>query len=333
MITPVISQATPITKNAPSKIIDQLALTVKKIALYIKELFKGFFFLFTPVDTSGLLKQKVITKEELESFLLPACLTAGTCNHDEKNWTEPFNAVPVDLSSYTDNLPSGFSYNTSKSILVHEGYGIIVKVYETENSRFVCFGSKAAISHADIPNSFEKEQRIIRMAITNMVGVSSAHYSPVAEICDFFKNHTPLLQEDKKLKFIGHSFGGSLAQIAGIYTEKKALAFAPFHLGIKTQYKLGLEKLALAQKNIQIVYTENDGLNSSSLNWYIKIVNTLGLRTFANIGQKIKMPSAYKSPTESHSYLLGSFMKALDYDIRTKPSAITPLKPEFLVNN
>jgi hypothetical protein len=312
-----ISQAAKNTSAATARVF-------AKIAYVVKEVFKRIAFFFQSIPQNQRTQFHAISQNELNENLLPACITAATCKQDDASWTTPFNAISVDLSAFAGALPDGFIYLDDKNTIVHKQCAIVIKVYETDSKRFICFGAKSAIMHTGLPDVAGSAKNILKMGIKGALGINAPFVDPAIAIAEFFQNQTPLFQDGKSTQYVGHSYGATLSEIAATHTGKQAICFAPFHLGVDIQYKLGKTKLANATNNIKIIFVENDWLTCKGIKWLQKIAGFFQVRFPNNFGDHAMMPSAYKTSQESHDYLLGSYMKALGHGIRTKPSELDP---------
>lgn len=296
----------------------------RKICTVTKEIFQRIAFFFQSIPNKEHVDFKPISQNQLHQNFLPACLTAATFSQDDSNWATPFNAQSIDLSPFIGSLPQGFIYLPEKKTIVHKEFSIVIKLYETKENRFICFGSKTAIINTGLPEAKKYDDKVVRLGFQGALGINAPFFDPTIAIADFFKNHTPYFRDEKPTKFIGQSYGATLSEIAAIHTEKEAICFAPFQLGVDIQYKLGKIKLAKSIDNIKIIFVENDPLKSKSVKYLQKTAAFFRVRFPNNFGTHILMNSAYKSSQESHMYLLGSYMKALGHDTRTKPSQLDP---------
>lgn len=295
-----------------------------KIAEIAKEIFKRIAFFFQTIPVNQRINFQPMNNNEYTQNLLPACITAATCRQDDASWTTPLGAQSLDLSAFAAQLPPGFTYLPHLKTIVHKDCAIVIKVYETDQKRFICFGSKSAILHTGLDDVEKISKGILAKGIQGALGINAPFFDPTIAIADFLTTQTPLFNDAKETQFIGHSYGGSLAEISAIHTGKKAISFAPFHLGIDIQYKLGSQKLADAMNNVKVIFVENDWLMSKPANLLLKICAFLRIRFPNNFGNHFRMPSAYKSSQASHDYLLGSYMHNLGYSNRTKPCDLDP---------
>lgn len=310
--------------------LNQLALTISSayqriittIVAIVKEIFLRLSFLFSSIPTHQRAHFNPISQTDLHQNLLPAALTAATCKQDDASWATCFGARSLDLSPYLKKLPQGFAWMADKHTLIFKDLAIIVKVYETDSKRFICFGSKSAILNLGLDHVEKTSKDVFKMGLKASLGFEAPFFKPVVDLADFFVSETPFFQDEKPTKFIGHSYGATLAEIAAIHTTKEAICFAPFQLGFDCQYKLGKDKLEKATNHIKIIFVDKDWLKSKWVSAIQIIYRLCRLRFPNNFGNHLVMPSAYNDSQKSHDYLLGSYMKALGHDIRTKPSQI-----------
>lgn len=312
-----ISQAAQNTCSAAGRVF-------VKIASCVKEIFKRIAFFFTSIPQNQHINFQAIAPNELTENFLPACITAATCKQDDASWTTPLGASSLDLSAYAPLLPQGFTYLPHLNTIVNKDHAMVIKVYETNQKRFICFGAKSAILHTGLPDVATIAKNITKKGLRGALWVNAPFFDPTITIAEFFQNQTPFFQDAKETKFVGHSYGASLSQIAAIHTGKKAVCFAPFHLGVDIQYKLGLNKIASGMNNVNVIFVKNDWLTSAPVNFLLKLASIFRVRFPNNFGRHIMMPSAYISSRESHDYLLGSYMKALGHGIRTKTCDLDP---------
>lgn len=92
-------------------------------------------------------------------------------------------------------------------------------------------------------------------------------------------------------------------------------------IGAGLQHNLGEKRLSQADQWITNVSAEKDFASDSTLARIMECaLGLLHIRSPRNFGRKYSIPSAYTTPGEIHTFIMGSLAKHLGYDTRTLPS-------------
>jgi hypothetical protein len=130
---------------------------------------------------------------------------------------------------------------------------------------------------------------------------------------------------DKKIVLSGNSYGGSLAQYAGLQNSVKAVCSNAVPLSAGQQKTLGQNILRNARLYITHIAVENDYVTDVPIATTIdRVLSAIGIRTAGNFGRRYKIPSAYArwQLFHHHGFTLGSVMNHLGHGYRKIPCTL-----------
>ena len=293
--------------------------------------------IISTVNGSNVLTQN--SARNVLPYVAASCVSYG----NDESWIKPLKlnllspkAMNFQVSS-SESKPSKncFSFQDSSSGLKRNDKcffdkvsGLKISVMEGEKEVIVAFGALG--SGGTEVN--ERRSRILGnvqmiSAVSNLAGFSINAYEDAAKFVEEFSRLERF--RTKKIILVGQSLGGSLAQYVGLKTQFTTYCFNPLPLG-RAQIKNLQSKQKLDEKNIHVISTEGDYATQIAENRISSIARWV-VHTPTLFGQKYMIPSAYTGLVENHTYFMGSLMKYIGYDIRTKFEMIPPY--ELLIGN
>lgn len=193
--------------------------------------------------------------------------------------------------------------------------GLKISLVEGKEEIIVAFGAMGSaktevpLDQADAATEIQKNA-----AQSNLLGYSCDIYEQaakfVAELSKMERFH------NKKIVLCGQSLGGSLAQYAALKTQFTSYCFNPIPLGSAQIARLD-KKQVVQNKTITVISVEGDYATALAEHRVTQLAGWI-IATPKLYGNKMSIPSAYSDLIETHSYFMGSFMKYLGYDIRTR---------------
>ncbi len=216
-------------------------------------------------------------------------------------------------------------HSTAK-FLFDESLGLKIGLLETDDNRvLITFGAHESFNELLTEDKEKKSAlRSQRSAIVaNYAGLVPEIFTKAYELVLDVVNHPSM--KDKKIELVGQSFGGSLASYVALKSGLDAVCINPMPLGGGLQTNIGVKALEENAQHVRNFTIETDYVTD---NHYIEpldriATHVLGLKTPSNFGPRYTIPTAYKTRKETHSLGLGSLMKYLGYDIKTKPSEMS----------
>jgi starch synthase len=270
------------------------------------------------VDNISTLDQSNLLSRESTRELLPYAAASCTSFGNDESWIRPlkYNLLspqnirfPALSSQIHAHLKCYFDENTGLKISIIEGTKEVIIAFGAQGS------GKSELDDSRAYACFELQGRTAKR---NMGGFSCSIYEEAAQFVNDFSRSNEF--RNKKIVLVGQSFGGSLAQYTGLSSQFTAYCFNPVPLGRAQIQKLGADKTR-RDRNVCVVSTEGDMVTliaenriSSLARWVIQAPELFG--------RKFIIPSAYSDPVQNHSYFMGSFLKYLGYDDRTKIDSI-----------
>lgn len=130
--------------------------------------------------------------------------------------------------------------------------------------------------------------------------------------------------KDKRITLTGQCLGGTIASYLSLKHQFPCIVFNSLPMGAGLQYEIGDEKLMDADKYVTNVIASTDYF--ADLPKIVGVADAflgfLGFKTPGNFGRKFFVPTAYKSASDTHRYILGSLMQHMGYHCRTLPQDI-----------
>ena len=202
------------------------------------------------------------------------------------------------------------------------GLKILVSLNPAMKEIVLAFGDSNSLIPELKGESKAAHRQHIKAIAGNLVGLSPELYIQADVVS---KQIMKIMQEnaqydDYNFVLAGQSLGGSLAQFVGLCNNIKSMCYNAVPLGKGLQSLIGDEKLRKADLYITHLAVASDfasdqrGSGTTSL-----FLNCLGICTPSNFGQRNRFPTAYTSPWDTHSFILGSSMGYLGRDLRKKP--------------
>jgi starch synthase len=258
----------------------------------------------------------ILTKNSAREVLPYVAASCCSVNNDE-SWINPLKLHLLSPRALNIQLSSA-QLKANDKCFFDRKTGLKISLIEGKKEVIVAFGALGS-AHTELD---PRAARIVRTgqmvtAVSNLMGFSITAYEEAAQFVQELSRSEQF--KNKKIVLVGQSLGGSLAQYAGLKTQLPTYCFNPLPLG-RAQIK-NLKKID--DRNVQVISTEGDyatGIAENSISSLARwVVHTPNL-----FGKKFKIPSAYSDLMENHTYFMGSLMKYLGYDIRTKFEMIPP---------
>jgi glycogen synthase len=224
------------------------------------------------------------------------------------------------LSPSKNNFPiSSQTLKAHEKCFFDQNSGLKISIIGGDKEIIIAFGSVGSCNSEVAPDEADSVSKTqLDTAKYNLLGFSYDIYDQAAKFVEEFSRLEAF--RNKKIVLVGQSLGGSLAQFAGLKNQLSTYCFNPIALGRAQIHKLSACQLA-NDKNIFVVSVEGDYATDIVEHAANRCIQYL-IQTPKLFGKKYTIPSAYTGLFETHSYFMGSLMKYLGYDIRTKAHAI-----------
>ncbi len=258
----------------------------------------------------------ILTKNSARDILPYVAATCVSHNNDE-SWINPLKLHLLSPQALNIQI-SRAQLKANDKCFFDRKTGLKISLIEGEKEVIVSFGALGS-GHTELD---PRSARIVSTgqmvtAVSNLVGFSITAYEEAAQFVEELSRSEQF--KNKKIILVGQSLGGSIAQYAGLKTQFTTYCFNPLPLG-RAQIK-NLKKID--DRNVQVISTEGDYATGIAENSIISIARW-AVHTPTLYGKKFKIPSAYADMIENHTYFMGSLMKYLGYDTRTKLDSIPP---------
>ncbi len=275
------------------------------------------------VSNNNNFKDPYLPVADAKKNLRYAAMTCASFTNDA-SWIEPFK-IRLFSAEQSDVQISNQLLEKRKYCFFDRNTGLKIAIGEGQHEVLIAFGamgSAATEVAEEEKKAFLEKQK--GLATSNLYGISvvpayeeAANFVSEIQVHPYFRN--------KKIILVGQSLGGSLAQYAALKNALEAKCFNPIPLGRAHINALKQQKVSFENSNhlITIISSEGDYATDIPNSMIVKAVNLVatGPQLF---GKKYPIPSAYKDLIENHSYFMGSLMKYIGYDIRTKASELHP---------
>ncbi len=205
-------------------------------------------------------------------------------------------------------------FEKCENFYIDRKLGLKVTLLESEdNELLVTFGAH------DSFNEFLPEAKK-RAGIGQRVAIVANYAGLVPELYQKSLELVQKLKTDKKIVLVGQSLGGSIAQYVALKSDHSAVCINSVPLGAGLQWDIGDKE----GDNVKHITVESDYVTD---NKYIEPLDRiashiLGVRTPKNYGSRLTVPTAYSKGSETHCFAIGSIMKYLGHNERTKPSDV-----------
>ena len=284
----------------------------------------GYETYLTPLEKEG--AKKYIQYASIAAYVH----SAHPQNDAVQTWIEPFGFKPLkpkDLEINPQSLPGKleaheFCFLDCNSLLK-------VSLVEKEGEVLIGFGAlRSAFTEVIDPKEQKRIAKSQYLQVTgNLAGGRPALYEQASAFVETLLKHPKI--QGKKVSLLGQCIGGSIAQYVGIKLQIPTVCLNCVPLGAGLQYDLGSEKLSQAKKYVEHVSAKSDFVSDAPVNLADQTLSLAGVRTPGNFGKRFSIPTAYEGWSETHDYILGSLMKYVGYDIRTKPKDLDPRDSKF----
>lgn len=264
----------------------------------------------------------MLSVEEAQKHL-PFLAAAGFAHSSNADtWVKPLGYTPIvpkDLNIQDAHV------ETREACFFDPQSGLKIVLAQKEDTVLIAFGTIGAYI-SETPDQAKYHKKMSRhmniQAIKNWAGIDIAIADQAAA---FFEKltATPALK-DKKIIFVGHCFGGMLAQFLSLKYRKKSYCYNCLHLGPGLQWKLGDKALENAEDYVTQVFAKGDFLHDVRGRTLVdRGLSLLGLRTRGHFGKRYFVPSHCTKTQDIHSYIIGSVMQHMGLHNRTVPSTMT----------
>lgn len=256
-----------------------------------------------------------LSVEQTREFIRYASFGLVSFAYDEKSWTEPYGARIVNPNALgLGALPGEIEFR--EKALFDRSNLFKVVILEDENEIIASFGSMHSHWH---DYSKEEAKAIghgqLGSVIANLAGLNTLGYDQADKVVEQLKSVAA--RKNKTLVLTGQSLGGSYAAYAGALHEVKTVAVNAVQLGAGLQEKLTQEKLDQAPRHVDHITVEGELLTLHYFDVVDRILSFIGVRTPGNFGRRFKLNSYTPSPFDSHDHSMKSFMRKLQYDVKT----------------
>lgn len=251
----------------------------------------------------------------------------------DESWINPFHLHLANVQDLPDipgmqkNDRCFYDPKTTLKVTIVEGEG---------NEVIVSFGSIRSSNSEYSDSAKQKEicEAQYREVFLFLLGKRSPIFAKASHVFAHLK--TFYEARGKVLALSGQCLGGALAQYVALEHHVKAYCFNSLPLGAGQQYDLGFSRLNQADQYITQLSVVTDYASDLSIRRTFDLpLQALLLRTPGNFGKRFSLRNAYtkdsyekdpglvKRMFETHDYFLGSVMKFIGHDIRTKPEHLS----------
>jgi starch synthase len=265
----------------------------------------------------------VLTKNSARNVLPYVAASCVSVKNDE-SWIKPLKMNLLSPKEMNFEI-SGSQLKAHDKCFFDKESGLKISVMEGEKELIVAFGPLGS-GNTEVDERRSRVLGNVQMisAVSNLAGFSINAYQEAAKFVEEFSRLERF--KNKKIILVGQSLGGSLAQYAGLKSQFTTYCFNPVPLG-----RAQIKSVELCDdRNIHVISTEGDYATQIAENRISSLARCI-VHTPTLFGKKYTIPSAYTGLVENHTYFMGSLMKYLGYDIRTRFEMIPPY--ELLIGN
>jgi len=195
-----------------------------------------------------------------------------------------------------------------------------ISLLEKDAEIIVAFGSLEAESIDRTKARHPRRDKLTSIA-QSIFGFNPKTFNALDRIIPVLLMHERF--QNKRIVFTGNSFGGTLAQYAGLKFEREAVCCNAVGLNCGTQYYLGAKKLRQADKYVTHISVKGDYVTDLPVYKPLDLfLSGIGIRTPGNFGRRFTIPSAYSTYPAIHGFILGSVMEYLGHGCRAYPADI-----------
>ncbi len=255
----------------------------------------------------------MLSKNTARGLLHYAAASSASFRNDD-SWITPLKINL--LSPANSHFPiSSSSLKAHEKCFFDRNSGLKISIMRGEKEVLIAFGAMGS-GDTEVPSdqSEELSAKQWQTALLNLFGATCDIYEKAELFVREFSKLEPF--RDKKIVIIGQSLGGSLAQYAGLKNQLITYCFNPIPLGRAQIQKLNASKITQEDK-VFVISAEGDYATKIAEHTAFKIAQYV-IQTPKLYGKKFTIPSAYSSQDETHTYFMGSLMKYLGYDIKTR---------------
>lgn len=231
-----------------------------------------------------------------------------TFNREELIVLNNINQGLKEMGFQADN--QGFYYSSETGTIFRLIYD---RVTEEIN---LCFLGLAAAYHMNLSRKEQNQLDFtaLKAVISNSTGHISAAMIEAMKIGALLKKET----EDSDIQpvIIGHSHGGSLAQVAAISSGLKGVIFNSEPVGHATKRmidkEIGKEQRKIFTDNITAFSVKNDWLTDGAINAICRFGSDFGFsvpRVLAGKGRTFQLPTVGQTFIETHAWYYDAFNK------------------------
>lgn len=252
--------------------------------------------------------------------LLPYVAASCTSVGNDESWITPFKLSLISPASKQFPISSE-TLKAHDKCFFDPSSGLKISLVQGEKELIIAFGPMGS---GDTEVAASKQKEISRLQLTtgilNLLGSNCHIYEQASKLVEELIKLNEF--KDKNIVIVGQSLGGSLAQYVGLKTQLPTYCFNPVPLGRSQIKKLRGDQKTQDDK-ITVISVGGDYATLIAEHTVSKIAKWV-IDAPTLYGKKCTIPSAYGNANDTHTYFMGSVMKYLGYDIRTKIDALPP---------